>query len=203
MMGRRQRSSMVLEHLKTNPDLTTGELGRALGIPGTLNDCLRGLERIALVVAVPRHDPDQGRQVARWRIAPPGTVPPPPRPVDPEKARRHRERDRRAQRARRARKRGLVVQPGMEAPSTLTVAASAADLPGAACRTASPDLFFGPDGEHWRARQRRSAAARAVCARCPVRAACFARAAANAEKWGVWGGVDFEVTRARQEALVS
>jgi WhiB family redox-sensing transcriptional regulator len=35
---------------------------------------------------------------------------------------------------------------------------------------------------------RPTAAARAVCAACPVRAACLAHALAYEEPWGMWGG---------------
>jgi len=34
-----------------------------------------------------------------------------------------------------------------------------------------------------------TAAARAVCAACPVRAACLAHALAHDEPWGIWGGL--------------
>ena len=53
----------------------------------------------------------------------------------------------------------------------------APDLP---CR-AEPDLFFA---EHPAEIER----ARALCGGCPVRVACLARALANREPWGVWGG---------------
>ena len=190
----RSRSALVLDHLVAHPGLTVGELGRVLGIPGQLGDTLRRLEQKAQVVSVTRWDPDQGREVSRWRVAPPGIVPP-PRTGDPEAAaRRKRERDRLTQRARRARARGLPVQPGMEPPSLRSVPAVAAALPGAACRTADPDLFFGPDGERQAERQARGEKARAVCAGCPVRRRCYEQARANGERWGIWGGVDFEVT---------
>ncbi|HEX5292986.1 MAG TPA: WhiB family transcriptional regulator [Streptosporangiaceae bacterium] len=51
------------------------------------------------------------------------------------------------------------------------------DLP---CR-ADPDLFFA---EHPAEIDR----ARELCGGCPVRVACLARALANREPWGVWGG---------------
>ena len=53
----------------------------------------------------------------------------------------------------------------------------ALDLP---CR-AEPELFFA---EHPADLER----ARELCGRCPVRVACLARALANREPWGVWGG---------------
>lgn len=202
----RSRSALVLDHLAAHPGLTAGELGRVLGIPGQLRDTLRRLEQKARVVSVTRWDPDQGREVSRWRVAPPGIVPP-PCTGDPEAtARRKRERDRLTQRARRARARGLPVQPGMEPPSLRSVPAVAADLPGAACRTADLDLFFGQDGERQAERQAHGEKARAVCAGCPVRRRCYEQARANGERWGIWGGVDFEVTAgatSRKEAQAS
>jgi WhiB family transcriptional regulator, redox-sensing transcriptional regulator len=57
------------------------------------------------------------------------------------------------------------------------VPAPSADLP---CR-AEPELFFA---EHPAELER----ARDLCGRCPVRVACLARALANREPWGVWGG---------------
>ena len=190
----RSRGALVLDHLAAHPGLTAGELGRVLGIPGQLRDTLRRLEQKAQVVAVTRWDGDQGREVSRWLVAPPGIVPP-PRTGDPEAAaRRKRERDRLTQRARRARARGLPVQPGMEPPSLRSVPAVAAELPGAACRTADPDLFFGPDGERQAERQARGEKARAVCAGCPVRAGAMSRPVRTASGGGSSGGVDFEVT---------
>ena len=202
----RSRGALVLGHLAAHPGLTAGELGRALGIPGQLRDTLHRLEQKAQVVAVTRWDGDQGREVSRWLVAPPGIVPP-PRTGDPEAAaRRKRERDRLTQRARRARARGLSVQPGMEPPSLRSVPAVAPELPGAACRTADPALFFGPDGERQAERQERGEKARAVCSGCPVRRRCYEQALANGERWGIWGGVDFEVTAratSRKEARAS
>jgi WhiB family redox-sensing transcriptional regulator len=202
----RSRSARVLRHLADHPGLTVGELGRALGMPRQLLGTLRRLEQKAQVVAVIRWDPDQGREVSRWRAAPPGTVPPPRRAAEPEVLRRHREQDRLNQRARRARAKGLMVLPGMEPPSLRSLPAVAADLPGAACRAADPDLFFGPDGERKAERQAREEKARAVCAGCPVRRRCYEQARANGERWGIWGGVNLEVTASatsRKEAKAS
>jgi WhiB family redox-sensing transcriptional regulator len=53
----------------------------------------------------------------------------------------------------------------------------------ARCRTegVDPELFFSEDlGE--------IAAAKRICAECPVMAACLEQAIANEEPWGVWGG---------------
>lgn len=59
----------------------------------------------------------------------------------------------------------------------------------AACATADSGLFFGREGEGQQERRRREAAARAICARCPVRRACAADALAYQEPFGVWGGL--------------
>lgn len=56
----------------------------------------------------------------------------------------------------------------------------------ALCRGADPDLFFptrhsDSDSE--------GAAAKAVCAECPVAVDCLEYALANNEKYGIWGGM--------------
>lgn len=51
----------------------------------------------------------------------------------------------------------------------------------ASCRGVDPGLFFPARGESL-------AAARAVCAGCPVRRECLEHALAQPEKFGVWGG---------------
>jgi len=60
----------------------------------------------------------------------------------------------------------------------------------AACRTKSPELFYPTN-------RRKTAAARAICAACPVRQACLDHAIANREPEGIWGGMD-EVERERE-----
>ncbi len=52
----------------------------------------------------------------------------------------------------------------------------------AACRGTGPDLFYDPHPSA-------VAAARAICATCPVLGACRAHALETAEPFGVWGGV--------------
>ncbi|MFD1810655.1 WhiB family transcriptional regulator [Rhodococcus gannanensis] len=59
----------------------------------------------------------------------------------------------------------------------------------AACRSADSALFYSPNGEGPRARQRREAMAKAVCAVCPVRKACLEQALEVGEIHGVWGGL--------------
>jgi WhiB family transcriptional regulator, redox-sensing transcriptional regulator len=57
-----------------------------------------------------------------------------------------------------------------------------------ACRGRDSSQFFHPDGERGSSRSRREAQAKAVCARCPVRAECAAHALTVREPYGVWGG---------------
>ena len=58
-----------------------------------------------------------------------------------------------------------------------------------ACRAADPRTFFHPEGERGPARRDRDAAAKAVCAACPVLAECARHALAVREPYGVWGGL--------------
>ncbi|GAA4417638.1 WhiB family transcriptional regulator [Georgenia halophila] len=67
-----------------------------------------------------------------------------------------------------------------------------------ACREADPDLFFHPEGERGGTRRRRDAAAKAVCATCPVIEQCRQASLAVREPYGVWGGLSEDE---RQEVL--
>ena len=71
----------------------------------------------------------------------------------------------------------------------MTLAAYLADIEGlgswqkeAACRGADPNIFFLTKGIP-------AAAAKAVCATCPVIEPCRDHAVANVEPAGVWGGL--------------
>jgi WhiB family transcriptional regulator, redox-sensing transcriptional regulator len=59
----------------------------------------------------------------------------------------------------------------------------------AACRAASPSLFFSPDGERGSRKASRERAAKAVCATCEVIEVCAAYAIAWREPYGTWGGL--------------
>ena len=61
-----------------------------------------------------------------------------------------------------------------------------------ACRGQDPSVFFHPDGERGPAREAREAAAKAICAGCPVRMECASHAIAVREPYGVWGGLSEE-----------
>jgi WhiB family redox-sensing transcriptional regulator len=58
-----------------------------------------------------------------------------------------------------------------------------------ACRDLPAEMFFHPDGERGPRRRNRENAAKAVCASCPVIAACRAQALSVAEPYGIWGGL--------------
>jgi WhiB family redox-sensing transcriptional regulator len=62
----------------------------------------------------------------------------------------------------------------------------------AACRDMETLLFFGRDGEPRQEREIREAAARAVCASCPVRRRCLDYALKNSVTQGIWGGLNQE-----------
>ena len=168
------RRARILAHLEQHPDLTAHDLARVIGAASTVTDLLRDMETKAQVVSRTERRPGQGRPVHLWRVAPPGTVPP---PQAAEIVARRQERDRRATAARRARMRAPVPQP------------AALPMPGAACRTADPALFFPEPGDTGTEAQ-----ALAVCAGCPIRPQCYARAVENGERWGIWGGVNFAMT---------
>jgi len=59
-----------------------------------------------------------------------------------------------------------------------------------ACRETDPETFFYPDAERGPRRRRREAAAKALCAVCPVRRACLEHALSVREPYGVWGGLN-------------
>src|SRR6478672_10113969 len=56
-----------------------------------------------------------------------------------------------------------------------------------ACRSAEPSTFFHPEGERGQARAARDAAAKVICATCPVISQCAAHALSVREAYGVWG----------------
>lgn len=58
-----------------------------------------------------------------------------------------------------------------------------------ACRGEDTELFFHPEGERGPRRSGREAAAKAVCARCPVLDLCREHALSAREPYGVWGGL--------------
>jgi WhiB family transcriptional regulator, redox-sensing transcriptional regulator len=169
------RRERILDRLAGRPDLTAHELARLIGTSSTVSDLLQDMQLKGQVVARAERRPHQGRPVHVWRVAPPGTVPPPRTSEAAQIAARKRERDRLATARRRARRRPVV--PQLVAPL----------LPGAACRAADPALFFPDPGDTCAEAQ-----AVAICAGCPARAACYAGAVQRGERFGIWGGVNFE-----------
>lgn len=59
-----------------------------------------------------------------------------------------------------------------------------------ACRGVDPETFFSPDAERGPRRRAREAAAKALCAVCPVVAECLDHALTVREPYGVWGGMN-------------
>mgnify|MGYP001024813805 CR=1 FL=1 len=57
------------------------------------------------------------------------------------------------------------------------------------CRETGSESFYHPDGERGAARRLRDAAAKEICASCPVIDACREHALAIREPFGVWGGM--------------
>jgi WhiB family redox-sensing transcriptional regulator len=58
-----------------------------------------------------------------------------------------------------------------------------------ACRGVDPETFFSPDAERGPRRRAREAAAKALCAVCPVVHECLDHALSVREPYGVWGGL--------------
>jgi WhiB family redox-sensing transcriptional regulator len=57
-----------------------------------------------------------------------------------------------------------------------------------ACTPENRELFFSPDNENLGGHRRREAAAKQVCAACPVTDECLIYALATRQEFGVWGG---------------
>jgi Transcription factor WhiB len=177
------KRARILAYLEKHPGRTAYEIGVALDArrpngtaAGSVFQLLRDMERKAQVVATKEFRPQQGRQVNLWHLAPAGTAPPPASPPSPAATERDRARNRVNQRRLRTRRRSRSVSAVQGLPG----------LPGGpACRGADPDLFFPLPGES-------SAPAMAICAVCPLRAGCLALARARGERFGIWGGVNFE-----------
>jgi WhiB family transcriptional regulator, redox-sensing transcriptional regulator len=68
-----------------------------------------------------------------------------------------------------------------------------------ACRGENTELFFHPEGERGPARAAREAAAKTICARCPVVLACGEHALRAREPYGVWGGM----SESEREAILA
>jgi WhiB family redox-sensing transcriptional regulator len=64
----------------------------------------------------------------------------------------------------------------------------------AACRRADPELFF-PIGSSGPAALKQIAAAKEICARCPVREQCLRFALGTGQDYGIWGGLTADERR--------
>jgi Transcription factor WhiB len=178
------RREAIRVYLAGHVDLTAYELARAIDVSAsTVTVLLWHMEANAEVVSRLEHRPGQGREVRLWRVAPPGTPVPPRTSPAAEFVERRRTRDRIATATQRARPRVPL--------------SGAASLSGAACLGVDPDLFFPGKDDH-----ETVAAAKAICAMCPVRAACYTRAVRNRELFGIWGGVNFETAPRRHLTVV-
>ncbi|WP_232793869.1 MULTISPECIES: WhiB family transcriptional regulator [Pseudofrankia] len=59
---------------------------------------------------------------------------------------------------------------------------------GAACGSADVEIFFPPESADGQERLRREAAAKEICAGCPVRVLCLLSAMVTGDRHGIWGG---------------
>lgn len=183
----------ILAELTRRPGQTAYEVAAALGYgkpeSRKLATIITQMWERGELAAGTTFRPRQGREVRIFAVANPGT---PRRPR--QETRGQAERRRAAAQARQARSRaGRAVRPHPDR-RTATRTGLGRQVHAAACR-ADPDLFFGPDGERAADHDRRVAQAQAVCVSCPIRARCLEVAKANGERFGVWGGVDFETVR--------
>jgi Transcription factor WhiB len=107
----------------------------------------------------------------------------------PAQVERRRERDRANKALARARAKGLEIPgtPRGTPPRRVFLPVSRAPKSDwqdrAACKGEPPEWFDAETADD-------AARALAVCARCPVRRECLTAAAANNERYGVWGGID-------------
>ena len=197
------RPDRILTALTESPGLGAYELAAALGYDGRRTAAaLKRMQFDGEVVALELARPGAGRPARIYFAAPEGTPPLPRRKETAAEAEERRRRSRiqqRQRRARLARNADRIGKPRRDYRTT-TKTGLGRQVRVAACRTADPDLFFGPVGEAPESRGRRVAQARAVCFSCPIRLACLEVARANRETYGVWGGVDLETERGLRSA---
>ena len=193
----------ILTALAESPGQGAYELAAALGYDGRrIAGILQQMRNAGVVVAHELARPRTGHPARIYFVAPAGT-PPPTRKETPAEAEERRRRDRISQQRRRARLAGKPVTPETLAwPRVyLPTPPPAWRMPaGPACQGADPGLFFGPDGESPQDRARRVAEARAYCFACPARRPCLDSARARGERYGIWGGVNFETERKARPA---
>lgn len=158
----RARRTAVLDQLRRQPGLTAPQLGQAASYPR--NTIAGDLKALAAksLVTSKPTRTASGGRAVNAWFPAGGEI-----PLD--NARLKKNRDYAAKR---------TYHRAQTAPGTKT-------LQGGACTGADPDLFFPAFAED-------EAAACALCAHCPVRADCLAGAEARGERYGIWGGRNFE-----------
>ena len=120
------------------------------------------------------------------------------RDLSPGQREHRRRRERVNQQRRRARLSGKTIteETLTRLSVRLTSPPPAWELPAEpACAGADPGLFFGPEHESPQARALRTAKAQSYCAGCPVSRECLQGAEDRRERYGIWGGTDFEAGR--------
>jgi len=190
--GGMPRPARILAALAESPGQGAYELAAALGYDGRRTAAaLKRMQSGGAVEALELARPGAGRPARIYFVAPEGTPPPPRRRESPAETEERRRRARVAQQRRRARLAGkpVTAEPIARPRLHLPAAPPAWRLPGEpACSGADPDLFFP---ERWESGD----AAEAICAGCPVRRCCLDGAIDRGERFGIWGGVNFETER--------
>lgn len=160
------RRAGLLDHVRACPGLTTTQLALASGrTRNTVQDDMDALAAAGLVTGWDQHVDELRRAVPHW-------FPSGAEPGDLDAVRRKQVQDYAAKASYHTETPGSTIR-----------------LPrNTACAGADPALFFPECKDD-------EAAAKAICARCPVRADCFQGACARGEEYGVWGGENFERDR--------
>jgi hypothetical protein len=188
----------ILAELAERPGQTAYEVAAHLGYrkPGsmTIADVIYRMWRRGTLIHETEFRPHIGKEARIFYVAPPGTS---PQPETAEQAERRRARDREDKRRERERAAERTGRPRSDRRITAK-AELGMTVHAAACRTTALDLFFGQDGETAAEHRQRVPQAQAICFACPIRRRCLEIAEANGERWGVWGGVDFERRRTSQ-----
>lgn len=184
--------SRILATLAERPGLTAYEVARVLGYgkpqSNQVAQLVARMHQAGELAVTEQFRPLLGRPARVYRLAPPGT-PRQPREETPQQQQDRRERNRIARARQRARSTGRLPAQLLPAPPP------GWELRGGepACASVGGDaLWFGPQHEAPRVRAARVQRAVTICAQCPVRLACLDGALARGERFGVWGGIDFE-----------
>ena len=68
-----------------------------------------------------------------------------------------------------------------------------------ACRGMDTEIFYAADFARGAPKRKQEAAAKAICAQCPVTEQCLTRAIEIGEPHGIWGGLNPEERDARHK----